>query len=110
MLANDVVPQGRTSAAVTMTAGRLAARAGNNGRPSGEGIADALKLLQEKLPLQKRLVRAGDTVYQAGEKFASLYILNAGFFKLLNVSADGREQVVGLKFKGDWLGFDGIAG
>jgi CRP/FNR family transcriptional regulator len=25
------------------------------------------------------------------------------------MSPDGREQVVGLKFRGDWLGFDGIA-
>jgi len=27
----------------------------------------------------------------------------------VNLSPDGREQVVGLKFRGDWLGFDGIA-
>jgi CRP-like cAMP-binding protein len=27
----------------------------------------------------------------------------------VNGSIDGREQVVGLHFKGDWLGFDGIA-
>jgi len=32
-----------------------------------------------------------------------------GFFKIVNMAADGREQVVGLHFKGDWLGFDGIA-
>ena len=36
-------------------------------------------------------------------------MLNSGFFKIVNLSADGREQVVGLHFKGDWLGFDGIA-
>jgi CRP/FNR family transcriptional regulator len=28
---------------------------------------------------------------------------------VVGLSADGREQVVGLKFRGDWLGFDGIA-
>jgi len=27
----------------------------------------------------------------------------------VNLAADGREQVVSLKFRGDWLGFDGIA-
>ena len=27
---------------------------------------------------------------------------------MVGLSADGREQVVGLKFRGDWLGFDGI--
>jgi CRP/FNR family transcriptional regulator, anaerobic regulatory protein len=35
--------------------------------------------------------------------------VNSGFFKIVNSAADGREQVVGLHFKGDWLGFDGIA-
>ena len=29
--------------------------------------------------------------------------------KIVNQSSDGREQVVGFKFRGDWLGFDGIA-
>ncbi len=58
---------------------------------------------------QRRTVHAGDTVYQAGERFGNLYILNAGFFKIVNLARDGREQVVGLKFRGDWLGFDGIA-
>ena len=73
-------------------------------------VADTLKLLQERLAPRRRVVHAGDVVYGAGERFANLYILNAGFFKLMNVTADGREQVVSLKFRGDWLGFDGIAG
>jgi CRP/FNR family transcriptional regulator len=72
-------------------------------------IADTLRLLAEQLKPQRRIVHAGDAIYQAGEQFGSLYILNSGFFKLVNLSADGREQVVGLKFRGDWLGFDGIA-
>ena len=72
-------------------------------------IADELKLLQEHLPIQRRVVRAGETVYQAGEGFGYLYVLNSGFFKVVNMSADGREQVVALYFKGDWLGLDGIA-
>jgi CRP/FNR family transcriptional regulator len=73
-------------------------------------ITDTLKLLEQQLPIQRRMVRAGDTVYQAGERFACLYIVHSGFFKLVNLAADGREQVVALHFKGDWLGFDGIAG
>src|SRR6478735_5559058 len=73
-------------------------------------VADSLKLLQERLAPRRRVVHAGDIVYGAGERFAHLYILNAGFFKMINVSADGREQVVSLKFRGDWLGFDGISG
>jgi CRP/FNR family transcriptional regulator len=76
---------------------------------ASEQIADTLKLLSDTLAPQRRVVHAGDLVYQAGERFGNLYILNSGFFKIVNLSLDGREQVVGLKFRGDWLGFDGIA-
>lgn len=76
----------------------------------GRNTMDTLRLLGEQLKPQRRVVHAGDTIYQAGERFGNLYILNSGFFKIVNLSADGREQVVGLKFRGDWLGFDGIAG
>ncbi len=72
-------------------------------------VADTLKLLQDRLAPRRRLVHAGDVVYGAGERFSTLYVLNAGFFKMVNLTADGREQVVSIKFRGDWLGFDGIA-
>lgn len=77
---------------------------------SSRRIAQALQLLQAAFTPQRRVVHAGDMIYQTGESFTHLYILNTGFFKLVNLSLDGREQVVGLKFRGDWLGFDGIAG
>jgi CRP/FNR family transcriptional regulator len=73
-------------------------------------VADTLKLLHERLAPRRRVVHVGDVVYSAGERFANLYILNAGFFKMVSVTSDGREQVVSLKFRGDWLGFDGISG
>jgi CRP/FNR family transcriptional regulator, anaerobic regulatory protein len=72
-------------------------------------IANTLKLLADKLAPQRRVVHAGDVIYQAGERFGNLYVMNSGFFKLVTLSPDGREQVVSLKFRGDWLGFDGIA-
>jgi CRP/FNR family transcriptional regulator len=76
---------------------------------AAQHIVDVLKLVHDRLQPQRRVLHAGDVVYQAGERFAQLYILNAGFCKIVNSSPDGREQVVGLKFRGDWLGFDGIA-
>jgi len=76
---------------------------------ASQHIADTLKLLNDALAPQRRVVHAGDVIYRAGERFGNLYILNSGFFKIVNLSPDGREQVVGLKFRGDWLGFDGIA-
>ena len=68
-----------------------------------------LAMLNETLSPQRRVVHTGDVVYRGGERFDFLYILNSGVFKIVNQSSDGREQVVGFKFRGDWLGFDGIA-
>lgn len=76
---------------------------------ANQQIAAKLGLLREALAPQRRVVRAGDVVYQAGERFTHLFIVNSGMFKMINLSHDGREQVSGLKFRGDWLGFDGIA-
>lgn len=76
---------------------------------ANQHIANALHLLDDHLSPQRRIVHAGDVIYHAGERFGHLYIVNSGFFKIVNMSPDGREQVVGFKFRGDWLGFDGIA-
>ena len=98
--------------APTQRAGAIAAKAfaaADDNQRASRHIADTLELLRDRLAPQRRMVRAGETIYQAGERFACLFILNSGFFKIVNLSADGREQVVGLKFRGDWLGFDGIA-
>jgi len=78
-------------------------------RETARAIGATLELLRTHLEPQRRLLHAGDPVYQAGERFQMLHVLNAGFVKIVNLSADGREQVAGLKFRGDWLGFDGIA-
>ena len=75
---------------------------------SPQHIADTLEMLNDRLVPQRRVVHAGDVLYHGGERFGCLYILNSGFFKIVNQSPDGREQVVGFKFRGDWLGFDGI--
>jgi CRP/FNR family transcriptional regulator len=72
-------------------------------------IAEALGLVAESVVVQRRLLHAGETVYQAGERFTHLFVINSGFFKVVTLSPDGREQIVSLKFRGDWLGFDGIA-
>jgi CRP/FNR family transcriptional regulator len=93
----------RPSHASAGAADRLASQA------QREAVADTLQLLVRTLEPQKRLVRAGDVIYRAGDAFDCLYILNSGLVKIVKLTSDGREQVVGLKFRGDWLGFDGIA-
>jgi len=72
--------------------------------------AEVMALLQQHLPIHRRLVHAGDRVYQVGQPFGCLYVVNSGFFKMINLSDEGRRQVVGLQFKGDWMGLEGIAG
>lgn len=79
-------------------------------RRASQHIADTLGLLQEAFAPQRRLVHAGDLIYGNGDRFDHLYVLNSGFVKIVNLAPDGRELVVGLKFRGDWVGFDGIAG
>ena len=76
---------------------------------SAAQISDALKMLNDTLGPQRRVVHAGDVIHRAGEHFGHLFVLNSGFVKIVNLSSDGREQVVGFKFRGDWMGFDGIA-
>jgi CRP/FNR family transcriptional regulator len=68
-----------------------------------------LELLAQQLSIGRRLLREGDFIYRSGQPFTHLYVLNSGMAKVVNVCADGREQVVGLQFKGDWLGIEGIA-
>jgi CRP/FNR family transcriptional regulator, anaerobic regulatory protein len=70
---------------------------------------DDLALLETSVPFTRRLLRAGEAVYLGGDGFSNLHVINAGQFKTVNYTADGRGQVVGLHFKGAWLGFDGIA-
>ncbi len=102
--AHDARPRGPMHATTNPPLDRLA------DQRASQRTVDTLRLLQERLAPQRRVVHAGDSIYAAGERFTSLYVLNSGCFKMINLSADGREQVVGLKFRGDWLGFDGIFG
>lgn len=85
------------------------AGASSANQAASERFADTLRLLSERLAPQRRVVHAGDVIYRAGDAFGDLYVLNSGFCKLVSLLEDGRQQVVSLKLRGDWLGFDGIA-
>ena len=49
---------------------------------ASQRIADALKLVGDTLAPLRRVVRAGDVIYHAGDAFGNLYVMNSGFFKL----------------------------
>ena len=75
----------------------------------GPQWSDSLCLLEQHLPLCRRIVRAGDAVQVAGEQFVHLHVVKFGAIKSVSVAADGTAQVAGFHLKGDWIGFDAIA-
>ena len=54
-------------------------------------IADMLQLFQDCLTVHRRIVHAGDSIYQVGQDFDSLHVIHSGCFKMVNLSGDGRE-------------------
>lgn len=73
------------------------------------GWRESLALVERHLSFVRRTVHVGETVQMAGREFTCVHIVNSGAVKTVNLAADGREQVVALHFKGDWIGFDCIA-
>jgi CRP/FNR family transcriptional regulator len=55
-----------------------------------------------------RFVKRGETLYRAGEAFASIYAVRTGCFKTVLVHRDGNEQVTGFHIMGEPLGLDGV--
>jgi CRP/FNR family transcriptional regulator len=108
-VSGDVLRHAPAPLAAALTASVPSAATRTPDASIAQRIADTLQLVDEALAPQRRVVHAGDPIYRAGDRFGHLYLLNSGLAKVVGLSADGREQVVGLKFRGDWLGFDGIA-
>jgi len=94
---------------VHFAAASRAARTADGDAAHGRRIVELLALVSESVPVQRRLMREAGAVYRAGQRFTHLFVVNSGFFKIVAPSADGREQIVSLKYRGDWLGLDGIA-
>ena len=74
-----------------------------------EPAHSALGMLEREVPILRRTVRSGDSIYRAGDDFRDLHILRVGLCKLYSVTAEGREDLTSMLLKGDWLGFDGLA-
>lgn len=78
-------------------------------RSTAQQLDADLAALQAALPLQHRVLRAGDVLFRAGQALQQVYIVQTGLAKTTQFTPEGREQVMGLHFKGDWLGFDALA-
>jgi CRP/FNR family transcriptional regulator len=91
--------------ALRRTARRDLADASSHNRAIGERLG----LISSAVEVQRHLVRTEQRVYRSGDRFTHLFVVNSGFYKVVTLSPDGREQIVSFKFRGDWLGLDGIA-
>jgi CRP/FNR family transcriptional regulator, anaerobic regulatory protein len=56
----------------------------------------------------RRQVKAGDSLYEAGTPFNSLYAVRSGSFKSQAIRGDGTDQVTGFQMSGEIIGLDGI--
>lgn len=95
----------RSRWAMASTLPRADAAAGPMHAPPRAGC----ELLEREVAVLRHMVKAGDTIYRVGEKFRDVHVLQVGLCKLYGLSADGREGLVTMLFKGDWLGLDGLA-
>jgi CRP/FNR family transcriptional regulator len=56
----------------------------------------------------RRKIKRGTALFNAGDAFTSLYAVRSGFFKTSVTTADGRDQVTGFQMTGEIIGMDGI--
>lgn len=68
---------------------------------------DELEKLDHVISSRRR-VKRGSALFNAGEKFTSLYAVRSGFFKTCVTTSDGRDQVTGFQMAGEIIGMDGI--
>lgn len=54
--------------------------------------------------MQTRDIKAGETVFDEGEAANALYNITSGAVKLYKLLPDGRRQITGFLFAGDFLG------
>ena len=74
--------------------------------PKGLDEADLRRL--EAVVYTRRRVKRGETLFDGGDEFRSVYSIRSGFFKTTTVDNEGREQVTGFHMPGELLGMDGI--
>lgn len=58
----------------------------------------------------RRILQAGDHLFQAGELGRESFIVRTGYLKNYRVHRDGEEQILGMHGPGDVLGFEALIG
>jgi CRP/FNR family transcriptional regulator len=63
----------------------------------------------DNMMFSRRRLKAGQTLYRAGDRFDFIYAVRSGTFKTSLDLSDGREQVSGFYLGGELMGLDGVA-
>ena len=74
--------------------------------PKGLDEAELHRL--EAVVYTRRRIKRGESLFDAGDEFHSVYSIRSGFFKTTTIDNEGREQVTGFNMPGELLGMDGI--
>jgi CRP/FNR family transcriptional regulator len=91
----------------TDTTADLAAACANPPSPA-EAASAGFEALLRGLPLRRRVVRAKQHVFRAGQPRHALYLVHSGVFKTSVATEDGRERITGFRLRGDLLGIDSL--
>lgn len=75
----------------------------------GRKLPAQLEHVVDSFETRASLMQRGETLYQAGENFAQLYIVRSGCIKSVIYSASGEEHITAFYLPGDVIGFDGLA-
>ncbi len=73
---------------------------------TGAPIAASANLTDLRFPLRR--LKAGESLFRAGDRFESIYVVRAGFFKTMRVQSSGVEQIMAFPGRGDAIGLDGV--
>jgi CRP/FNR family transcriptional regulator len=74
---------------------------------TGAPFAIAAGVADVQFPLRR--LKAGESLFRAGDRFDSIYIVRAGFLKAMYVQSNGVEQIMAFPGRGDAVGLDGVA-
>ena len=74
--------------------------------PGGVCLEDLDRV--ENIVYARRRIKRGETLFNAGDEFKSVYAIRSGFFKTSLIDGEGREQVTGFFMGGELLGMEGI--
>jgi CRP/FNR family transcriptional regulator, anaerobic regulatory protein len=74
----------------------------------GLGLTVAADPRFAEITFSVRRLKAGETLYRAGDRFDAIYAVRSGFFKTVCVEPAGSEVVLAFPMGGDLVGLDGL--